>query len=353
MAGSISPGTGQETRDRGPDSHVVSGIAFRTQSRGVSAPSLEPTADDGQQWMTAVMPVVRRVVRSRIGASLDPADGSMRNQDALDLVGEIAARLLRDWRRVREEGAPAIADVEAFAGVVAVRRCAEYVRSRHPERARLHLRLRYALQHSHWAPRVQAERLQVGQGGLPLDRATILERLAAARWTSGLDTPAALTAWLDTALQDLHGLVPISVIVDAMASGAPRAVTVPIEDVPTPASSERPVDAMLILRADTSLLWQEVTLLPVAQRRALLLNLRDEGGGNALAHLVGSGVASLAMVAAAVEWSLDRLTLVWTELPWPDDRIGESLGCARQQVINLRKSARARLRRRLLRDARR
>jgi hypothetical protein len=51
-------------------------------------------------------------------------------------------------------------------------------------------------------------------------------------------------------------------------------------------------------------------------------------------------------IADALEIDAQQLARIWGELPLEDARIAESLGVTRQQVINLRKSARERLSRR-------
>ena len=55
------------------------------------------------------------------------------------------------------------------------------------------------------------------------------------------------------------------------------------------------------------------------------------------------GIASLRAIAAALELSLEELANLWGRLPIDDRTIAERLGCDRQQVINLRMSARKRL----------
>jgi hypothetical protein len=79
----------------------------------------------------------------------------------------------------------------------------------------------------------------------------------------------------------------------------------------------------------------------------LLLNLRDHEGGNALTLFVLLGIAGIDRLAAAVGMSANELAEIWSELPLGDAAIAARLGVTRQQVINLRKSARERLRRRL------
>src|SRR5207244_2363618 len=95
------------------------------------------------------------------------------------------------------------------------------------------------------------------------------------------------------------------------------------------------------------MVWKEIRELPARQRCALLLNLREEEEGNALALLVTSGIATLQEIAAVLEMSVSELAEIWASLPVDDRTIAERLGLTRQQVINLRKSARARLARRI------
>ena len=94
-------------------------------------------------------------------------------------------------------------------------------------------------------------------------------------------------------------------------------------------------------------LWAEIRELPPFQRTALLLNLRSESSASALALLPASGVATLKDIAAALGMAVEEFAELWNRLPLDDRTIGERLGITRQQVINLRKSARERLGRRM------
>jgi hypothetical protein len=60
-----------------------------------------------------------------------------------------------------------------------------------------------------------------------------------------------------------------------------------------------------------------------------------------------TGVATVQQIAAALEFPLGHLAELWNSLPIDDERIAGLLQISRQQVINLRKAARARLGRRL------
>jgi hypothetical protein len=94
-------------------------------------------------------------------------------------------------------------------------------------------------------------------------------------------------------------------------------------------------------------LWQELQQLPVRQRIALLLNLRDAEGQGMIASLPLTGVATMRQIAAVLEMPAAELAALWRDLPLDDQRIALRLQLTRQQVINLRKSGRDRLARRL------
>jgi hypothetical protein len=94
-------------------------------------------------------------------------------------------------------------------------------------------------------------------------------------------------------------------------------------------------------------LWGEIRRLPPRQCAALLLNLRDENGRDAVALFPLTGTATMRQIAAVLDIPAERFAELWSFLPLEDARIAELLGATRQQVINLRKAARARLTRRM------
>jgi hypothetical protein len=94
-------------------------------------------------------------------------------------------------------------------------------------------------------------------------------------------------------------------------------------------------------------LWEQICELPQGQRAALLLNLRCGTAGPAVALIPLTGVAGIREVAAALGFPQEEFARIWNTLPLDDLAIAERLGVTRQKVINLRKSARERLIRRM------
>jgi len=100
-------------------------------------------------------------------------------------------------------------------------------------------------------------------------------------------------------------------------------------------------------RMQLALLWKEICELRPRQRAALLLNLRDASGQDMLPLFILMGVACLSEIAASLEMPIEELAEVWDRLPLDDATLAQRFGVTRQQVINLRKSARERLARRM------
>jgi hypothetical protein len=121
----------------------------------------------------------------------------------------------------------------------------------------------------------------------------------------------------------------------------------PVREIadPGPGADERMHQRSFLAR-----LWAEIQELPLRQRQALLLNLRDPDGRGMIGLFPVTGIASLADLAHALETSEAGLREIWDDLPRDDEWIAARLGSTRRQVINLRKCARERLARRLRRS---
>jgi hypothetical protein len=118
------------------------------------------------------------------------------------------------------------------------------------------------------------------------------------------------------------------------------------EEIPGLPADPAPTAAMrLELRQRLDRLWPEILRLPARHRSALLLGARASAGA-AVGLVVDLGVATFREVAAALEMSREELAELWNRLPLEDLEIAARLGLDRQQVINLRSTARQKLARR-------
>ena len=118
-----------------------------------------------------------------------------------------------------------------------------------------------------------------------------------------------------------------------------EALLVLVDAAPAPSDT-------LAQRSYLARLWAEIRQMSPRHCAALLLNLRDEGG-SATDLFVFTGVASFRQLAEALALEEAELAELWPQLPLDDLTIAARLGLTRQQVINLRRSARERLWRRM------
>jgi RNA polymerase sigma factor (sigma-70 family) len=259
-----------------------------------------------------------------------------------DVVSTVRMRLLMKLRRIAGGERQAIGSFAGYVAALAYNGVNDVFRLRDPERARLKRQLRAAAQRD---PRMVVEttahgvvcRLR-GQSGEPvalrepvIDADEVRERSADAIVAMLRDAGAPLL------LDDV-----IAAMLEVCAT---RRETASRNEEAADAAPPAPL--RLERRQDLELLWREIEQLPAPQRAALLLNLRADDGGNAVALLVLVGVASLDDIAAAMSMPLAGLAAIWNDLPLDDLTIASRLGLTRQQVINLRKSARERLGRKM------
>jgi hypothetical protein len=292
------------------------------------------------------LPIVRGVVGVRLGR-----DG----RDLDDICNDIVLQVVRRLRAAREVGGHApIASFRGYVATAAYRGCDAWLREKYPERYRLRNRVQYLVSH-HPGFFLRAGEKRRWLCGLAKDiyspdrTARMREvELRGIDWiTEGSLKGEKLAATCQSLLESMHGAVDLEVLVSVLARGldAPRSALAE-HDV---ADERAHVGMTLEQQSHLRLLWNELRLLPRGQRVALLLNLRGADGEELMSLLPLVGIASIADIAEVLEISPQALAEIWNELPWSDHRIAELLGMTRQQVINLRKSGRERLLRRMRR----
>jgi RNA polymerase sigma factor (sigma-70 family) len=284
-------------------------------------------------------PVIRTVI-ARYTRGGDAAG------DAADLESTINLRLLHKFRRLAASSAP-VTDLDSYIATVSYNVINDHFRRRFPERTRLKNRVRYVLTRD---PRLALWNAPVGV-------VTGLKQWSgstAAVTTMPLDQAEATPAMRDREDpgEAMHALfeavgtpVEMETLIEYLATLwqvdlAPREIELPAAERQTVAPQ---LENRQLLRA----LWQEIEQLRPMQRKALLLNLHDHETVNVASLLVLTGTAKFDDIAAALEMSPPELAEIWNDLPLDDLKIAARLDVTRQQIINLRRSARDRLRRRL------
>jgi len=336
-------------------------------------PSLAPflsagDATDAEQHLdhliTDASPKIKSIVRSKLRVSLDQADCSRNNQDALEIIGDINALLLAQLRALKSQTSDrTINDFSGYVAVVTYHACYQYLRRIYPERWRLKNRLRYLLTHRSnlvlWENYdgdllggLAAQRQQTEAFNLTTASPRLHEDLQTLVPPSrrGKETPPGAVADLVAAIfQRVEGPVLLDDLVNIVADLCGIEEHVAVEgdesyrkaDSAQPANAEVDVTTAMEQRVHLEQLWKEICQLPTRHRAAILLNLRDSKGRGVISLLPLTRVATIRQIASVLEFQLDEFARVWKELPWDDKKIAQHLGLTRQQVINLRYSARA------------
>jgi len=308
-------------------------------------------------------PVIKGVIRYKLHLNSHRAT---HRAEADDLYQEVLLQLLAQLRQFREQSAEhPIADVRGMAAVIAHRTCSGWMRRQFPERHALKNRLHYLLTRQRGLALWQGEdgKLMAGfaawQGqkkvaAVRLGELSDVEGLPAHVRTLKSDRPQELADALAAIFNHVGSPLEFDELLRALAM-LMGIRDQPFESLPEnedaaallPAAVEPDPAWRLEKRVFLQRLWEELQQLPLNQRAALLLNLKDAGGCGCITLFPATGVATLSQLADALEMSADGFARLWNELPIEDARIAELLGLTRQQVINARKSGRERLARRL------
>ena len=302
-------------------------------------------------FSTQVEPLVRRTIRTRIDPSLRT------KQDEEDISGE---SLLRLWRQVQkwfvEPDQPAFTNFPGYVASITINCCREHFRTKFPRRWHLRNRLRYVLSHS-----AELHIWKSPEGNWLTGFSSWVQRLPmkeqdlvrVRQLTQALQTFTGHAKKLEHLVQQILRIANGPLLLDDLLAVV---MTVPgIREQFQDIQVENGTDVERLTNRDSNLmiagehkdylerLWIEICALPLKQRAALLLNLRDADGYDVITIFPATSTANLPQIAEALQISIDELAELWNDLPLDDNRIAKRLDLTRQQVINLRKSARERL----------
>jgi predicted DNA-binding protein (UPF0251 family) len=264
----------------------------------------------GETAARVVDPILRRIV--------NPPSADVREEIRAEVLLRLVARLrMADGGRAEQ-----IESLADYAAVVTYHAHADHLRRLFPGRAKLKDHLRYVFARD---ARFQMESASEG----------MICRLvpAAAGSMAGNQAAEILAAH--------GGTMEVDALLDILVASRIEAAPPPVADDSQPMHL-RVEHLQLVARV-----WKEIGELPVRQRIALLLNLLDVDGDPVVFLFPVTSVATMRQIAEAVEMKAEEFAALWNRLPLEDAEIALLLGVTRQQVINLRKSARERLTRRM------
>ncbi len=309
--------------------------------------------------LDGVVPLVETVIRGKLHVSLQPDDERRVNQDAIDLVSEVKTLVIARLSKLKSGNKfAAIDNFESYVKTIAINAANHYLREKYPFRLRLKNQLRYLLTHD---KRFALWTSDAGERNCGL-----------CEWRDR--EPDALLESTDELWQKFgeSRIAPESIaLVDVVAAVFDRVgqsmrfgdlvslvyklrnVSEPVEVLEDDAIGQTGSDSdngpleRLEQSAFLKKLWNEIGQLPLKHRAALLLNLSDGRGDALITVFPLMRIASIRQIAENLEIPIETFACIWSELSWDDLKVAEHLGLTRQQVINLRQSARAMLRRRM------
>ena len=314
-------------------------------------------------------PLIRDIIGFKLKASSSRLGISSDRQEVEDVSNEVIVRLIRTLRDYKSSArVKSISSLRSYVATMAYNASDEYLRQKYPSRYSLKNKVRYILTHqpglaiqegenrkmlcglARWGrpDKAGANPLRQGRDGLDDFLRGRFRGTALARLNPG-ELVAAILEFTNSPLE-IDELVSVMADLLGIRDARPQTEqeTMRPGDLSQLSSDPRGViDEALDRRVRLRRVWDEILQLSLRQRTALLLNLRDESGGAAIALLPLLRVATMRQLAAALEMSAEEIAAVWDRLPLEDAAIGEKLSASRQQVANLRKCARERLSRRI------
>ncbi|MGI8641739.1 MAG: hypothetical protein ACR2MG_17565 [Pyrinomonadaceae bacterium] len=331
------------------------------------------TSDAGEQdrVLSALLtehaePIVSKIIRYKTRGAAD---------DGEEIYGEVMLQLVGRLQKLRTEtNGKEIEDFNSYVAVTTYNACDRFLSRKYPQRRRLKNGLRYLLTHRagfavwqdtrgnyvggfhrrQFAPNEDESSLKIQslrEDARAFERDVKVEK----SWSEQKNAYELLSAIFNWT----NAPVEIDLLVSVCAEWWNVSdETVEIDAGGTNEKGEERANFQLAdTRPDASIenerrvylqrLWSEISDLPTRQRAAVLLNLKDANGRGVIDLWLVVGVATIEKIARVLEMSVEKLAELWNDLPLDDNRIAEILGLTRQQVINLRKSARERLARRM------
>lgn len=303
-----------------------------------------------------IEPIIRRGVGYKLRFYRPRNGRDLLRPEFEEIYHDIQLRLLKRLRALKQDpDQNQIANLRAYVATVTRNTCDDYLRRRYPLRRSLKDKVRHhLLSHSEFALWEDTEHNWLA--GL-------------SSWQNGhrarndeLDTIELQAIWqkvdvqrlqLNDLLTTIFDVAHAPLELDQLTAIIARCWA--IEDYPVEAldastfdrGTETSLSTVIELRQLLQLLWHQICQLPRRQRVALLLNLKNPQGINIITLFPATGIATFEEVARTLEIPAAEFEQLWADLPLDDLRLAAYLGATRQQVINLRKTARERLHKRM------
>src|SRR5687768_2620939 len=327
-------------------------------------PFLIATGKDTEDALTdlvaeQIQPTIEKTLRAKLRVSLKPDDFNAANQDALELLSEIKLLLISELGKLKaNSNGRIIYNLVGYVTSVTINSYRQFLRAKYPLRQHLKNKLRYLLthhpkfalwenEHGEWfCSFKQNKKIENAQSP---NAETIQTAIAETVNQNNLRESAKIIDLMITIFDYAKVPLPFNelLLIVAEIQGIKDQKEILDSEIFSIsekfAASEDKIQTEIEQQENLKKVWAEVCLLPIRHRLALLLNLKGKQGDPVIRLLPLLRIATIRQIAEALEFSPDDFASIWNELPWDDLKISEYLNLTRQQVINLRQSARLRL----------
>lgn len=310
-------------------------------------------------------PLVRRILRHRLGLYLDETGSNPEQPDAEDVYANVITGVLKRLTELRATPHGSIINnFDSYVARMAHNMCNDMLRKKYPARLRLKNQIERLIErHPDFAMwRNEEAELLCGPaawaGMTPARRAALdsAEALSALRARLGeidvhddAQLPQLLSATFEAAEAPLGSDHLVGLIASLRGVKSQPVESFDDEDSPLRegmADASLGAGTVLEMRQALTQMWEEICRLPVQQRNAFLLSCQDHNGEDIITLLLVSQVAALNEIARALEMTPEQLADLWKRMPLDNATIALEMGATRQQVNKWRWKANEQLRKR-------
>jgi len=293
-----------------------------------------------------VRPIIRQMLQQRLGLYVNAQGVNTTNHDAEDLYQEAMARTV-EVLHADQRLLITIQNFERYVGRIVANICVDYVRSKHPTRARLKDALRYVLRrHADLGSWQYHDALLCGfaawrnTGKRPLDVSDIdtkLNAFLAARFAHDDVKVARLSRVVRELFDWIGGPVEVDVLVRMLSyiRDIREQQIESLDDVELEnsfrssiGSAESNVETHELLGQ----LWRVVRRLTPMQRDAFALRFCDQDGRNLFTVLRAAGIVDWTDLAEGMGRSAADIARLWKEMPMDSATVARELRTSQANV---------------------
>jgi RNA polymerase sigma factor (sigma-70 family) len=302
-------------------------------------------------------PVIRQVLRRRLGFYLSAQGTNENNQDAEDLYQQAMTRVVQVLRQLLSSSGNDIADFELYVSRIASNICTDFLRAKSPARTRLKYSLRDLLkQHNEL---VSWEHNRETLCGFARWRNTARSTFSDQSFQD-IQTKLDQFLLLHFADEDIR-VAPVPQIVAELFNwiGGPVDVDVlvrmiaylldikdqQLESLDDPASVKRDVYFAANARSGESHveanellthLWEAVIQLPAEQRDSFALSFEDQAGQDLFTLLLTADIVSWDELARGMGRPVEEVVRLRLQMPMESIKVAHELGASRENVYKWR-----------------